>query len=160
LIEYAQAQWAEHLGCNAEQIKLLQLPFQDLLMMTEGDVPDTQTPHMWTMAWAPDYADENNWVGDVLWCKIATRQKRSCNQIDDLIDKARQESDPERRVQLYHQIEELFFGPEGEMPIFPIMVRVGHVARHAWLDQTPAPFGGEQWYTWTIDQKAQLAARQ
>jgi ABC-type transport system substrate-binding protein len=160
LTEYAQAQWMEHLGCSADQIQLKQLPFRDLLITTEGEVPDSQVPDMWAMAWAPDYADENNWVGDVLWCEIATRQKRSCNEIDELIIKARQESDPQRRIELYRQIEEMFFGPEGETPIFPIMVRVGRVARHAWLDRSPAPFGGEHWYTWTIDQKAQLAARE
>lgn len=160
LTEYAQAQWMEHLGCSADQIHLKQLPFRDLLITTEGEVPDAQVPDMWAMAWAPDYADENNWVGDVLWCEIATRQKRSCNEIDELIIEARQESDPQRRIELYRQIEEMFFGPEGETPIFPIMLRVGRVARHAWLDRSPAPFGGEHWYTWTIDQKAQLAARE
>jgi oligopeptide transport system substrate-binding protein len=159
LTEYARAQWMQNLGCSADQIRLKHLPFSDLLMTTQGEVPDAQAPHMWTMGWAPDYADENNWVGDVLWCRIATRQKRSCNEIDLLIVQARQESDPQRRIELYRQIEELFFGPEGEMPIFPIALRTHRVARHTWLDHSPVPFGGEQWYTWTIDQKTQLSAR-
>jgi hypothetical protein len=115
---------------------------------------------MWVLAWAPDYPDENNWVGDVLWCKQATRQKRTCNEIDDLIVEAREDTDPQRRIALYRQIEEQFFGPRGEMPLIPIRVRIGLMARHTWLERPAAPFGGQQWYSWTIDQKAKQAARQ
>ncbi len=159
LIEYAKAQWVENLGCRPDRIQVQQLPFQELLNATEHDVPDAQAPHMWTLTWAPDYADENNWVGDVLWCKAASRQKRTCNEIDDLIVQARQEPDPQRRIELYRQIEESFFGPEGETPFFPISLHTAYTARHAWLEHTPAPFGGEQWYNWSIDQQAQQAAQ-
>jgi oligopeptide transport system substrate-binding protein len=159
LTEFAREQWMKHLGCSSEQIQLRQLPFSDLLTTTKGSVSDAQVPHMWTMGWAPDYADENNWVGDVLWCEIATRQKRTCNEIDDLIIQAREESAPQRRIELYRQIEEMLFGPKGEMPIAPILVRISQVARHAWLERSPAPFGGDQWYTWTIDQQAKLNAQ-
>jgi ABC-type oligopeptide transport system substrate-binding subunit len=115
---------------------------------------------MWTLGWGPDYADENNWVGDVLWCgNPGNRQKRECNEIDDLIETAREESDPETRIELYRQIEEAFFGPEGEYPFFPIFVRIAFVARHSWVDRTPALFGGEQLYNWTIDWDAKLAAQ-
>jgi hypothetical protein len=31
---------------------------------------------------------------------------------------------------------------------------------HDWLDFTPALFGGAQWYNASIDQEAQLAARE
>jgi oligopeptide transport system substrate-binding protein len=160
LAEFAQAQWMEHLGCSSDQVQIKEMAFGDLLSATEPEAPDDRAPHMWPLGWASDYADENNWVGDVLWCKQFIREKRTCNEIDDLIVEARQEPDPQRRVELYHQIEELFFGPEGEIPFFPIAMRTTVVARHAWLDRTPTPFGGEQWYNWTIDQQAQRAAEQ
>ncbi len=160
LVEYAQAQWVENLGCSASRFVIKDMAFGDVLMSTEGDSPDTQAPHIWTMGWAPDYPDENNWVGDVLWCRVATRQKRTCNEIDELIVQAREQTDPARRIELYRQIEEMFFGREGETPIFPVTTRIGVSARHAWLDRTPAPFGGQHWYSWTIDQKAKLAAQQ
>jgi ABC-type oligopeptide transport system substrate-binding subunit len=115
---------------------------------------------MWTLGWGPDYADENNWVGDVLWCETDNRSKRECNEIDDLIVEAREESDPAARVELYSQIEELFFGAEGEYPFFPIYLRIQFGATHSWIDYTLALFGGQQWYNWTIDQAAQLAARE
>ena len=115
---------------------------------------------MWTLGWGPDYADENNWVGDVLWCENPdNRQKRTCNEIDDLIVQAREESDPDVRIELYRQIEEMFFGYEGEIPFFPQYVRIAYTAQHSWLDRIPALFGGSQWYTWTIDWEAKQAAQ-
>lgn len=159
-IEFAQAQWQEHLGCSADLIRIEQQPFSELLAATAGDIPDEESPHMWTLGWSPDYADENNWVGDVLWCgNPDNRQKRECNEIDDLIVQAREETDPNRRIEMYRQIEEMFFGPEGEIPFFPIRLRIQFAGQHVWLDHTQALFGGQQWYNTQIQQAAQLAAR-
>jgi hypothetical protein len=95
----------------------------------------------------------------VLHCEQLTRSKRECNEIDDLIVEAREESDPDRRIELYAQIEEMFFGPEGEVPFFPIFVRIAYQGNHSWYDYTPALFGGDQWYNYNIDADAQAAAR-
>jgi oligopeptide transport system substrate-binding protein len=159
-IEFAQANWEENLGCPADVIQIEQQPFAELLDATAGDVPDEEAPHMWTLGWGPDYADENNWVGDVLWCgNPDNRQKRACNEIDDLIVAAREESDPEKRIEMYRQIEEMFFGDEGEVPFFPIYVRIAFVGEHSWLDHPFALFGGQQYYNYSIDQAAQQAAQ-
>ncbi len=157
-IEFAQAGWEQHLGCSADLIQIEQQSFSDLLSATKAD--DDEAPHMWTLGWGPDYADENNWVGDVLHCLNAVRMKRECNEIDTMIEEARFESDPAKRKALYAQIEEAFFGPEGEVPFFPIFLCIAYVAEHSWLDRIPALFGGEQWYTWSIDVDAQSAAQQ
>jgi oligopeptide transport system substrate-binding protein len=159
-IEFAAAQWETNLGCDPALITVEQQPFSELLAATSAATPDEDAPHMWTLGWGPDYADENNWVGDVLWCENpGNRQKRTCNEIDDLIVTAREESDPAARVEMYRQIEEMFFGEEGEYPFFPIFLRIAFVAEHSWIDRIPSLFGGEQWYTWSIDQATQLAAR-
>lgn len=158
-IEFAQANWQEVLNCPPEVIQIEQQPFAELLAATAADVPDEESPHMWTLGWGPDYPDENNWVGDVLWCGNAeNRQKRTCNEIDEKIVEAREETDPARRVELYREIEEAFFGYEGEIPFFPQFVRIAFVAQHSWLDRIPSLFGGEQYYNWSIDQAAQMAA--
>jgi oligopeptide transport system substrate-binding protein len=159
-LQFAQASWAEALGCDPALFQIEQAPFRELLAAIAADMPDEKAPHMWTLGWAPDYADENNWVGDVLWCENPYNpHKRVCNEVDDLIVQAREEQDPERRVALYRQIEEMLFGPEGEIPFVPQSVGTGYVARHAWLDRVPALFGGAQWYNWTIDWEAKTAAR-
>jgi len=158
-IEFAQANWAENLGCDPSLISIEQQSFAELLATTAADTPDEESPHMWTLGWGPDYADENNWVGDVLWCETDNRSKRTCNEIDDLIVAAREETDPAKRVEMYAEIEDMFFGYEGEFPFFPQYVRIAYVAEHSWLDRIPSLFGGEQYYTWSIDQDAQMAAR-
>lgn len=157
-IEFAQAQWSENLGCDADLIQIEQLPFAELLDATASEDPG-EAPHMWTLGWGPDYADQNNWVGDVLWCEGSNRQNRDCDEIDDMIVAARVEPDPAVRVEMYREIEEGLFGEEGTFPIMPIYLRIASTARHTWLDRVPALFGGDQWYNWTIDQDAQLTAR-
>jgi ABC-type transport system substrate-binding protein len=159
--EYAQAQWAEHLGCSPEQIQIEQLPFRELRAAVRG--PVEARPHVWLSGWAPDYPDENNWVGDVIWCRseasMAARG-RACTELDDLIVEARQEPDPERRIDLYRQIEDGFFGPDGEMPFIPVCMTSFFWAQHSWLDKGSVDvFSGEQWYNWTIDWEAKQAAQ-
>jgi oligopeptide transport system substrate-binding protein len=156
--EYAQAQWEEHLGCSLALIQVEQLPFSELLDAVNG--PAEARPHIWALGWAPDYPDENNWVGDVLWCNSGSEIRRECSELDDLIVEARQEQDLERRVELYRQIEEEFFGPEGEMPFAPIYTDMFYVAKHAWLDWGPLQlFGGSPWYNYTIDWEAKVEAQ-
>ncbi|MBG7610599.1 MAG: peptide ABC transporter substrate-binding protein [Anaerolineae bacterium] len=156
-IEFARSNWSENLGCDPALITLEQQSFGELLALTEAD--DDHVPNMWTLGWGPDYADENNWVGDVLSCETALRIKRECSEIDELIEQARITTDPAERIELYAEIEDMFFGEQGEFPFFPIYLRIAFVAEHSWLTRTPAFFGGDQWYTWTLDQSAQIAAQ-
>ena len=85
---------------------------------------------------------------------------RECSELDDLIVEARQEPGPKRRIALYRQIEEGFFGAEGEAPFMPLCMNMSYRAKHTWLDKGPvAVFDGEPWYNWTIDWEAKQAAR-
>ena len=158
--EYAQAQWEEHLGCSPDLIQIEQLPPREMRDAISG--PAETRPQIWQGVWAPDYPDENNWVGDVLWCQadMPAARGRECSELDDLIVEARQEPDPERRIALYRQIEEGFFGAEGEAPFMPLCTSVAYAAKHTWLDKGPVElFSGVQWYNWTIDWEAKQAAR-
>jgi oligopeptide transport system substrate-binding protein len=156
-LEFAQAQWEEHLGCPADLIQLEQQTFAELLDTTL--LPDAEAPHMHTLGWGPDYPDENNWVKDVLWCENEEqRENRQCSEVDEWMEQAAVETDPEVRKQLYYQIEEALFGREGEMPFAPVRLRIEFLAQHYWADRIIAWLGGQQYYNWTIDQAAQLAA--
>ena len=160
-IEFAQANWSENLGCDPDLIQIEQQSFADLLASTDGSLPAEERPHMWTLGWGPDYADENNWVGDVLWCgNSENRQKRECNATDDKIVAAREETDPVVRGQLYTEIETEFFGEGGEFPFAPLFLRIAFTAVHSWYDFTPALFGGSQIYNYSIDQTMQMEAMQ
>ena len=79
------------------------------------------------------------------------RQLRPCTEEDDWIVQAREEPDQSVRAQLYLDIEEGFFGEEGEFPFAPIFLRIAFTASHSWYDFTPALFGGSQFYNYSID---------
>lgn len=159
VLEYVQGQWAQHLGCPPGIIQIEQQPFAVLLTATAADVPLEETPHMYTLAWAADYPDENNWVGDLLWCgNEGNRTRRACGDVDELIVEAAEEPDIDRRDRLYRQIEEAFFGPQGEMPIAPLTMGVYYMAVQPWVEQTPA-ITTDRWYDWRIDRQSKLNAR-
>jgi oligopeptide transport system substrate-binding protein len=156
--EFAQTQWSENLGCDSDQIEIQQLQFIEMLSELE-DADPTAAPHIFTLGWGADYADENNWVGDMLACKGFNTSKRPCDEIDDMIVAARVEANQQVRVDNYRQIEEAFFGEDGSFPIMPVTVIMATWAKRSWLDSIYSQLGGNQWYNWTIDQEAQLAAR-
>lgn len=159
-VEFAQATITEVLGCEPDRIQIQQAQFRELLAAIEPETPDDAAPHMWTLTWAPDYADENNWVGDVLWCdNLGNRFKRACSEVDEWIVQAREELDPSVRIELYRQIEERFFGNEGLVPMIPQYVSIATVARHSWLDLIPALFAGDQYYNWSLDWDAKMDAQ-
>lgn len=55
------------------------------------------------------------------------------------------------RVLAYREIEDMFFGGEGIMPLAPLYVRGEEVLVQSWLNFAPALFGGEQYDTYVID---------
>jgi ABC-type transport system substrate-binding protein len=77
---------------------------------------------------------------------------RSCTEADTLMEQAAAESDPEIRAQLYRQLEEMLFGPEGEYPIIPLFEYVIYGWHQPWIS---GPFDTDHlltsahydWYT-------------
>lgn len=161
--EFLSASAERELGCNPNVFTIQPMEFSVLLESYQPDVPTAERPNMWTAVWGPDYPDANNWVFDSgLGCESENRYLRPCSEVDDLIAQAARESDPAIRTELYYRIEEMFFGPEGEHPMIPLMLRVDPLLFKPWYSgpfETDGLFGGPH-YDWrSIDQEAQLAAR-
>ncbi len=160
--EFWAASAEEHLGCDPALFTIEQLEFSVYLQVTSEDTADQDRPHAWMALWGPDYPDANNWVGDVLSCEVKYAFKRACTEVDDLISQAAAEGDPLVREQLYAEIEEAFFGADGEFPIAPIYLRSVFTLVQPWYTgpfETDGLFGGAHWDTRTIDMAAKLAAR-
>ncbi|MBN1201706.1 MAG: peptide ABC transporter substrate-binding protein [Anaerolineae bacterium] len=163
--EIVAASVEEVLGCPTNLFTIEQLEFSVLLEVTNKRTPSEDRPHMWTLGWGPDYPDAHNWVFDagLLSCEGENNLMRPCTEIDDLIMQAKVESDPEVRKELYYRVEELAFGPEGEHSIMPLFMGIGYSLVKPWLSgplETDGLFGGAH-YDWrSIDQEAQLAARE
>jgi oligopeptide transport system substrate-binding protein len=161
--EFWAAAAEEHLGCSPDIFTVESLEFSVLLEITGADTPTQDRPNMWTLGWGPDYPDANNWVFDAgLACESGNDFLRACSEMDDLIDQAARESDPAIREQLYREIEEGFFGPEGEHPIAPLYMRSFFVLVKTWYEgafETDGLFGGGHWDHRNVDMAAKLAAR-
>ncbi|MGH2538264.1 MAG: ABC transporter substrate-binding protein [Candidatus Promineifilaceae bacterium] len=149
--ELLREMWMEVLDCTEEQIVIEQVQFGNLLAYTRPD--STERPDMWELGWAAYYPDAHNWLADVLHCSRAeNRFKRPCGVVDEQIAQAGQLVDPQGRLDLYRAIEGAFFGEEGIEPISPLYARADYILRQGWLILTPAPFGGEQYDTYRVDE--------
>jgi ABC-type oligopeptide transport system substrate-binding subunit len=143
--------WMQELGCREDQIIIEQVQFGALLASTRRDAGAAR-PDMWELGWASYYPDENNWLGDLLHCQDSeNRQDRPCSDADNLIRQANVTHSAEERAVLYRQVENLFFGEGGIMPLVPLYARADFVLRQSWLTYTPALFGGEQYDTYHVD---------
>lgn len=161
--EYMQAEVENVLGCDPSLFSIETQEFSVLLQTTSTETPTEERPNMWTLGWGPDYGDANNWVYDAgLHCESSNDFARPCTEVDEKISDAQTEIDPARRAELYREIEEMFFGYEGEFPILPLYMRSRFYQVRPWLDkpiETDGLFGGNH-YDWiSIDQDLQVEAR-
>ncbi|MBX3066063.1 MAG: peptide ABC transporter substrate-binding protein [Anaerolineae bacterium] len=160
--EFLQNAVSTNYGCDASKMSIEALDFGVLLEAVRKDKPTAERPNMWTLGWGADYPDGQNWMHDVLSCNVDNPFARECDATDELIDAAGKETDGSKRVEMYRQIEEQFFGPEGSFPIIPLYIRTTPSLVKPWYTgffDTDALFGGPHWNSRKIDQEAQLAAR-
>jgi oligopeptide transport system substrate-binding protein len=164
-VEYIKNAARTVLGCDPAVFATEEAQFSVFLTLIDPQAPSAQRPHMFAgLGWGPDYPDAHNWVHDVLGCRSTLNHSaRPCDEeIDGLIDAAATNLDGRTRDEQYRQVEELFFGPEGEFPIAPMFLRVNLFMIKPWFSynvETDGLFGGIHWDTYRIDQKLQLAAR-
>jgi oligopeptide transport system substrate-binding protein len=72
------------------------------------------------LGWIYDFAEAMN--GLELWtCKSGNNTTNWCNEkFDALVAQARATQDNPARYELYAQMEQVMFGPDGDMPLAPI----------------------------------------
>lgn len=149
--ELIRDMWIGELGCAQEQIIIEQVQFGTLLANTRRDA-GADRPDVWELAWASYYPDAQNWLGDLLHCTDGgNRQNRPCSEVDGMIRQAVGTVNPQERIMLYREIEDIFFGGLGIMPLIPLYVRGDELLVQSWLNYPPALFGGEQFDTYVID---------
>jgi oligopeptide transport system substrate-binding protein len=109
-----QAQWRE-LGID---VKISQQEFAQFLEFL-GPPPD-KSVDVYRLGWIGDYVDAMNFLE--LWtCESGNNSTNYCNEeYDALVEQARGVADNAERYELYNQMEEILFGPEGDMPVLPI----------------------------------------
>lgn len=144
---------SEYLGCDPSLFEVL--PF-----VTTIFGPDIRGANIWTGIWEPSYPDVHAWLGEGIWCEGQNALHRSCNNIDAQISDAAIEADPQTRELLYAEIEALFFGHDGELPLTPIFVEAGaFILVKPWLHgpfATDGTFGADHWDAYSLDMSQKL----
>ena len=173
--------WANHLftntsiwlGCDTNDWEIDYHPYCCIGFIEPPEPPTLeQQPHIFVLGWSDDYPDSHAWLYERRYCQnIITisviawihdvEMPRSCTHIDTLLEKAARENNQVRRSELYRQVEEGFFGEEGEFPIAPLYMRANYQLVKTWYT---GPFetdlySGQHWDAYTIDMTAKLAAR-
>jgi oligopeptide transport system substrate-binding protein len=143
--EDAIRDWETRLGCPEGTIQIDTSLGPEIDLMFAG--------------WVSDYPDEHNYMGVTLSCEFPNSiLERTCNEIDEWIAQASEEINPQKRIEWYAQIEDAFFGEEGEFPLIPIFWNARYFADHRWLERAQPVMGKEQFYHWIVDMDAKLAA--
>lgn len=161
-VQFLQNAVKTNLGCDTTKINVESAEFSVFLTQIKKENPTAQRPNMWTSAWGPDYPDAQDWMYAVLSCKSANDDNRKCADIDKSIDAAGKEQDPQKRDQMYRDLETAMFATDGEFPILVTDLQLVIGLHKPWYKSyfdTDGLFGGAHWNSYQIDQKAQLAAR-
>lgn len=109
-----QAQWRE-LGLD---VTLKAQEWQQYLEFL-GPPPHASVD-VYRLGWIGDYVDAMNFL-EMWTCESGNNNTTYCNAAyDRLVAEARQVEDDERRYEIYAELEQMLFGPDGDMPIIPI----------------------------------------
>lgn len=158
--DFLNAQFGDVLGCQ-DVVQGEEIAGEGYDLLIGPNIPQEFRPHLWVSGWGPDYPDANGAL-EILHCAGWNESRRSCNEVDDLIDQAAREPDIAVRTALYYDIEQRLFGPEGEFPLIPINVGGSAMLFKPWVAgplETDWTLGGLHYDWYTIDQEVQLAAR-
>jgi oligopeptide transport system substrate-binding protein len=159
-----QQMWKDTLGVEVNVENQEWGVYLDTIQKT---TPIEDAPHVYRLGWCADYADENNWVHEVFNSDAgANRLRRNCldpncaesttSRYDELTVQAQQSGDPEERIALYAEAEEILAKTEAAYaPIYHYTV-VGVVK--PWLTRNYPSVGGNDFYNWMIDMDAKSAA--
>jgi len=150
-----QQMWADTLGV---QVRVENQEWAVYLVTLQNDTPLVDMPHVWRMGWCADYPDENNWIHEVFNAdEGANRLRRVSGEFDALTVQAGREPDPEVRKELYFQAEKIL--AEDEVAYAPIYVYTIVSVTKPWLVRNYPLLGGNDFFNWTIDMDAKLAAQ-
>jgi oligopeptide transport system substrate-binding protein len=82
--------------------------------------PPAKTTDAYRLGWVGDFVDGMNFLE--LWtCESGNNNTNWCNrEYDAAVERARKIADDDQRYEVYAELEEIMFGPDGEVPIIPI----------------------------------------
>ncbi len=162
----AQQMWADALGVSVNVENQEWAVYLDTI---NKDTPIDEAPHIFRLGWCADYPDENNWVHEVFNSEAgANRLRRNCvdpncqevttSEFDEITSAAGRSQDENERIDLYAQAEEIL--AVTETAYAPIYHYSTENVTKPWLTRNFAALGPNDFYNWTIDMDAKLAAQE
>ncbi|HOA22643.1 MAG TPA: ABC transporter substrate-binding protein [Aggregatilineales bacterium] len=150
--------WNETFGCAEGRIMLEQRPLIDVYAMLET-LPDAYRiprPGLVTLGWQADMLDAQHWQADIFGCREMFPQSyldqgRACLVEEEELFAAQTMHDDEARATVYERMAEAFFGPQGEMPVIPVLTYTRPLAVNAWLELSPQTAGPLRFDEWVIN---------
>ncbi|MDH4138245.1 MAG: peptide ABC transporter substrate-binding protein [Anaerolineae bacterium] len=113
LIEAVIGMYKENLGVD---VAIQQTEWATFL----SDISQEENPYqMYSIGWIADYPDPENFL-DVLFHseKSENHMGYSNPELDELLEKARTEQDPEERLKLYQEVEQIIINDAPWVPLF------------------------------------------
>jgi oligopeptide transport system substrate-binding protein len=159
-----QQMWKDNLGVD---VRVENQEWSVYLETLRNTTAVEEEPHVFRMGWCADYPDENNWVHEVFNSDAgANRLRRNCldancaettiSEYDELTYAAQLETDPDARVELYRQAEDIL--ARTEAAYIPIYHYTTVNVTKPWLTRNFPNIGGNDFFNWTIDEAAKAAA--
>ncbi|MBI4228362.1 MAG: peptide ABC transporter substrate-binding protein, partial [Deltaproteobacteria bacterium] len=112
--EALQSMWKKHLGI------LVELSNQEWKVYLS--TINTDPPEIHRAGWGADFPDPHNFM-NLFECSSGNNRTNWCNhRYDELVEKAAQEIDVEKRRELYNQAQEIL--TEKDVPIAPFLISI------------------------------------
>jgi ABC-type oligopeptide transport system substrate-binding subunit len=154
IMQAVQAMWAE--AFPQAKMKIENQEWAVYLKTLLPESPDAEKPNVFRMGWCADYADENNWVNEVMNSKSGQNYTKYNNpQFDTLVEAAAKESDPAKRVDMYKQAETMLMN---DQPFAPIYYYTYNRLYKPWVTPVINPLGGDPVALWKLDAAAKAKA--
>jgi len=150
-----QQMWADTLGV---EVQVENQEWAVYLVTIGNDTPLEDMPHIWRLGWCADYPDENNWVHEVFNADVGVnRLRRESGKFDELTVAAAKADTPAEREALYLEAETILAAEEvAYAPIYHYTIV--NVTK-PWLTRNFPLLGGNDFFNWTLDMDAKLAAQ-
>jgi oligopeptide transport system substrate-binding protein len=156
-----QQMWQDTLGAT---VTVENQEFGVYLATLEKDAPLADAPHIWRLGWCADYPDANNWLLEVFSIDGSNSTRRNCldetcsqvepSEYDELVRQAQVSQDPEERIALYAQAEEIL--ADTEAAIANIYFYTSANVSKPWLTRT---FASHDYFpSWSLDMEAKQAS--
>ncbi|MEZ4677395.1 MAG: ABC transporter substrate-binding protein [Caldilineaceae bacterium] len=123
-IQFLQQSWQQQLGITIEVKTVTWDAFQQQLA--------TEPPHLMLSSWLADYPDPDNFLRGLFHSSEGQNEPRWHNaQFDAGVTAAARETNPERRLALYRELDQLLI--EQEAVVMPLSYGKGTVLMKPWL---------------------------